>query len=81
MRSRREILRLSLRGAACCAVAATGLAACDTPRSASRCVFVSQQHLVRQRDGSGRSLICNPQQVNARYRDRYFPGYQWGDPL
>ncbi len=81
MRTRREILRLSLRSAVCCVGTAAGLTACDTPRSASRCVFVSQQHLVRQRDGSGRTLICNPQQVNARYRERYFPDYQWGDTL
>ena len=80
MLSRRDVIRQSLRGALSLAAIATGLAACDTPRSASRCVFVSQQHLVRQRDGSGRTLICNPQQVNARYRERYFPGYQWGDP-
>ncbi len=80
MLTRRDVLRQSLRGALGLGTLATGLAACGTPRPASRCEFVSQQHLVRQRDGSGRTLICNPQQVNARYRERYFPGYQWGDP-
>lgn len=79
MQSRPEILRLSMRGALCGIAATTGLAACDTPRSASRCVFVNQQHLVRQRDGSRRTLICNPLQVNARYRERYFPDYRNGD--
>lgn len=79
MRSRREILRVSIRGAVCCLAASAGLAACETSRSASRCVFVNQKHLVVQRDGSGRTLICRPQQVNARYRERYFPDYEWGD--
>ncbi len=80
VRSRRDLLRLSVRGAVCLFVTSTGLAACDTPRSSSRCVFVEQRHLARQRDGSSRTRICNPQQVNARYRERYFPGYEWGDP-
>ena len=80
MRSRRDFLRQSLRSAIGFSAIAVGLAGCGTPRAASRCVFVSQQHLVRQRDGSGRTLICNPQQVNARYRERYFPGYRWGEP-
>ena len=80
MPSRRDVIRQSLRGALGLGAIATGLAACGTPRPASRCEFVNQQHLVRQRDGSGRTLICNPQQVNARYRERYFPDYRWGDP-
>ena len=78
MHSRREFLRRWGRSATMLALSATGLSACGTPLPASRCEFVSQKHLVRQRDGSGRTLICNPQQVNARYRARYFPDYEWG---
>ncbi len=78
MRTRRGLLKLAMGGVLL--GTAFGLAACAAPLPASRCEFVKQRHLVRQRHGSGRTLICNPQQVNARYRERYFPGYQWGDP-
>lgn len=55
------------------------LAACEaTPRS-GRCAVVDVDHLARPLDTGGRALICNPRRVSAAFRDRYFPGYQWGD--
>ena len=55
------------------------LAACEaTPRS-GRCVAVDVDHLARPLDTGGRALICNPRRVSAAFRDRYFPGYEWGD--
>lgn len=56
-----------------------GLAGCEATPKSGRCAVVDVDHLARPLDIGGRALICNPMRVNAAYRDRYFPGYQWGD--
>lgn len=56
-----------------------GLTACEASPKSGRCAFVDLEHLARPRDFGGKTLICNPKRVSAAYRDRYFPGYQWGD--
>lgn len=67
------------RGAVCCAAALALLAACETPRPSGRCAYVETQHLSVPRNVAGRSLICDPRRVAPAHRNRYFPGYQWGD--
>ena len=59
--------------------AALALAGCATSSNANRCAFVEIEHLARSFDSAGKTLICSPKRVSAAYRDRYFPGYEWGD--
>lgn len=59
--------------------AALTLAGCETSTNANSCAFVAVGHLARPLDTSGRTIICDPKRVSAAHRDRYFPGYVWGD--
>lgn len=55
------------------------LAACQAAPNANSCAYVEIEHLARPFDTPGLTRICNPKRVSPAYRDRYFPGYQWGD--
>lgn len=49
------------------------LAACETSQSSGNCVSVDTAHLARPSNSAGMTMICNPQEISAEYRDQYFP--------
>ena len=81
MRSAKKSRLGPARGPLILAAMLTGLAGCEATPKSGRCAFVDVDHLARPLDIAGRTLICNPKRVSAAFRDRYFPGYEWGDEI
>jgi len=74
------LIGISMRATTVCAAAAMWLTACAASgTSPGQCTFVATEDLARPRDAAGQVMICDPRRVSPAQRERYFPGYQWGD--
>ena len=74
----RDFTRMATRALVVCII--LGAAACESSDPGDQpCASVEVEHLARPIQLAGLTIVCNPKHVSAPYRDRYFPGYQWGD--